>query len=175
MKIKKMIITYCVLAAVFFFTAPVYAEHGGFNCASGGVEGMGNRQGKDRMMDEVMEEIGITPDQKQQIEKLREENKGESKEIKTRRKAAKKAIRTELDQPGSDKAKLGKLVNESTDLYRKQTELRIKSILDIKSVLTPEQFEKMHQKLEIKKEVKKELRKQGKGKRSKFWHGKDKV
>jgi Spy/CpxP family protein refolding chaperone len=178
MKAMKVGITYLVLAAVLLFSNAAYADRGGSECDSdggrGGRESMGRHEGKGKAMDEAMQEIGITADQQKKIKKLKDKHKGQAQKVRSQMKAKKEAIRNELNKPDSNDKKIRGLVDESTDLYRRQTELRIEGIRDIKNVLTPEQFEILQRKLEIKKEVRKQMKKQKRGKkRFKLWGGRD--
>lgn len=162
-RIKSLSI--CVLMiTVLFYTFPAYSESGGFCDGKGpdgqGKKGMGMHDKKGKMMDAVMEEIGLTEEQQSKLAGLRESQKEGSRAIRSEMRAKHEEMKNELDKPVSDNKKVEQLVNDMTDLYRQKTNNRVKGVLDIKSVLTPEQFQLLNEKMEAEKKTWKGSRKQ---------------
>jgi Spy/CpxP family protein refolding chaperone len=59
---------------------------------------------------------------------------------------ARQALRDELNKPGSDMAVVKKLAGELKNLQARQVDARVEGILDMKKVLTPEQFKAFQEK-----------------------------
>ena len=153
--IRSVLVSVCVVAVVLGGIT-VRAEAFGFGEGKSG--GMHEKKGE--KMDELMQEIGLTAEQQEKIRALKGEHKEKGEEVMSQLKTKKIELRDELNKPESDNARIQKIVNEAADLYKKKTELNVESVLGMKKVLTPEQFELLNEKMEIRKEVRKQLMKQ---------------
>ncbi|MBF0253244.1 MAG: Spy/CpxP family protein refolding chaperone [Candidatus Omnitrophica bacterium] len=123
-------------------------------CGIGDSEGKGKWEGKKcdsekgEKMEKMMDELGLTDDQKTQLKSMREGNKEVHKALKEKMKANQEAIREELGKDVTDKAKIDSLINESAELYKQKMQGRIDNVLGMKSVLTAEQNAAMKEKME---------------------------
>ncbi len=140
-KIGKKVV---VLAVVSLLAIPLaYAEslggHG--ECARG--------EGKHK--DVFGEELGLSAEQKEQIKQHREENKGAVKELHQQLKAKRDQLKVELDKPASDEGKISLIVEEIKALEGQMIEYRVDRILEMKEILTPEQYQKLQEKKESRK------------------------
>ena len=135
-----------IAVAVFVAGAPagVYA---GF-----GEEGAHEK--KHKMMQEVIAELGVTEEQLGLIEEQRSKAWQVKKEMKEQIKDRKAVLKKELLREEVDRAKVDQLVAEISDLRDRKLRAHVDSILEIRSILTPEQFGEFQKKMEsMKKEA----------------------
>lgn len=109
------------------------------------------------MMDDIISELGLSPEQEAKIKELKESMSEEKKEAYARKKKKYRAMKAELDKADTDREKVDALIEELVGLEREKLQLRARQVLAIKEVLSPEQYETLQNKIEIKKEVRKEL------------------
>ncbi len=100
---------------------------------------------REQMRQEIMAQIGLTDEQKQQLNKMQEDYANKTKEVGQKLVEANKALRTELDQQNSDKKNLNKVVSNIKKIQGDMLDLRIENILDTKALLTAEQYTKLQQ------------------------------
>ncbi len=105
-------------------------------------------------------ELGLTDEQREQLDNQRQEQIGKSEKIFETLKAKKKALHEEIAKSEADTAKINGLVDEINSLKGQLFSQRIEGLLATKKVLTQEQFEKMEK---MKKGFDKPKRKKG------FW------
>jgi Spy/CpxP family protein refolding chaperone len=164
-KITK-ILPMMIFASFFVFVSTVTAFEGPSH------EGLdkGAREGRmKQVMDETMQELGLTEEQREQIKEQKKVQREKGDKIRTEMEQRRTELKNELNKYDGDQGKVNKLVDQITDLKKAQLQNRVEGIQSIKKVLTEEQFEGLMHKLEIKKEVAKELRKaHGKDKKSRF-------
>jgi Spy/CpxP family protein refolding chaperone len=110
-----------------------------------------------RMMEEVIQELGLSQEQQEKIKELKASMYEDAKAARTEKKQKYYAMKNELDKVDTDRATVDALIEELVAFERKKLQLRAQHVLAIKEVLSREQFEALQHKLEIKKEVKKEL------------------
>lgn len=115
------------------------------------------------MMDDVISELGLSPEQETKIKELKKSMFAEKKDAYARKKEKYHAMKAELDKADTDRAKVDALIEELVGLEREKLQLRAQHVLAIKEVLSPEQYATLQNKIEIKKEVRKELWKMRKG------------
>jgi Spy/CpxP family protein refolding chaperone len=152
----KMKIVSLLLVGVFLFATAVFAQE----CDEQGPRADHKGQfRKGNIMEDIMKELDLSEEQTQKLEELK---KPSWEEMKTRRKAIhakNREIKAELDKVETDKNRIKTLVDELVSLEREKIESRINHVLQVKEVLTPEQFQVLKQKREIKEEVRKEIAK----------------
>ncbi|MCM8761384.1 MAG: Spy/CpxP family protein refolding chaperone [Candidatus Omnitrophica bacterium] len=103
--------------------------------------------------EEMTRELGLTAGQKAELAKQREAFAPKVKEIREKMKTAHEALKTELDKASPDKAKLAAIVEDLKNLSGEQIQMRIEKVLQMKKILTPEQFAKMRSVMEKKGRV----------------------
>ena len=146
-KIKALLIAVGIIA-ILFNAAYVSAE------GPGAGSGKGPRYDRGAKMDEIMEELGLTDEQKQQLKEMREKHKEGSEEIRKAMRAKRAEMRGELDKPQSDPVKLEGIIGEMAELNKVQMRHRVKGILEMKKVFTPEQYQALNEKRREMKETK---------------------
>jgi Spy/CpxP family protein refolding chaperone len=122
-------------------------------------------QGKEvrhRAMKKVVEDLGLTEEQQEQMKEHRDQNHQKMRETHEKMRQARQALKTELEKEKSN----NKAINEiSTSLKTMQADMvdnRIKSILELKEVLTYEQFKQFGEKTRKLHEKGKEFRQKNK-------------
>lgn len=144
MKKIDMRIIGAFLAASLLLVTPAYAGGDKPGCKPG-EKGAG-------MMEKMTADLGLTQAQKDQMKALREGQKEKAKELKDKSHGVKEAMRSELNKPDTDMAKVNGYVGELADLYKQRTQQRVDGILAMKKVLTPEQFQELNEKMKQKME-----------------------
>jgi Spy/CpxP family protein refolding chaperone len=116
----------------------------------------------------MAEELGLTEDQKAQIEQIRESSREDAKPLRDKVKDLRKEMLSEWQASVPDEGTLLDLHKEIHDVKGELGELRIQTRLDVINLLTPEQREKMKANMKNRK-------RDGKGRefKDKRW-GKDK-
>jgi len=153
---KKNLISFLVLVGIFSFISTGYAldkssddrkkigEWGDFKKA---------HESRQKIMDEVITELGLTNNQQAAIDKQRTLQQDTRKDLWKKIRTKRQALKKELNKWESDERKINQLVQEMADLRSQRLQNRINGILSIKKILTKEQFEELVNKLEAKKEA----------------------
>jgi Spy/CpxP family protein refolding chaperone len=108
-------------------------------CPTGGA---GEEQ-KGGRFKEHLKELNLTPAQTEQLNTQRQANKSAMRELQQALKTKRGELREELDKQNPDKGKLEGITSELKRLEAQRIDQRVKSILQMKETLTPEQFKKM--------------------------------
>lgn len=93
-------------------------------------------------MDNMMKEIGITPEQKQKLDAIKEESRSKSEPVLKCLMEKKRAQMQYLMTPQANKDQALAQEKEISRLQEQLAEIRINSIFEMKNVLTPEQQQK---------------------------------
>lgn len=141
MKEIKTLILLCVLCPSIVFAFP-----GGDSDSKDG-----ERMGKDR--EQIMQELGLTQDQKDKLKALKDDKEDMHSGFSDMKKL-REDIQTLLRNPSSTEAEILTKSKEMADKMAAGHEKRIKHLLEMRKILTPEQFgkllDKMHEKVEGK-------------------------
>ena len=137
-KYKQTVI--CAAAvAVLFLSSVVYAQP--FGDAPEGA--MRHKEGK---MEKLSQELQLTPEQQEQITEQRTAQNKQTRQLRNKLQAKRRALRGELEKQEIDRSKIYALVAEIKTLLGNQVEQRVEGVLSMKQILTPEQVEKLQQK-----------------------------
>jgi Spy/CpxP family protein refolding chaperone len=120
-------------------------------------EGRPDHHRSGRIMEEVIQELGLSQEQQEKIKELKEAMYEDAKDARAEKKQKYYAMKKELDKVDTDRATVDALIEELVGFERKKLQSRAQHVLAIKEVLSRAQFEALQHKLEIKEEVKKEL------------------
>lgn len=117
---------------------------------------------KEAHFKKMSEELQLTPGQKEQLAKEREEFASKSKDLREKIQTARTGLKAELEKPVPDKAKVNSLVAEIKGMVGQQIQNRVDKVMAMKQILTPEQFSKMSASMKEHKQHKdKKSRKHG--------------
>jgi Spy/CpxP family protein refolding chaperone len=133
----------CAPAAYAFFPDdPESAEEG-----RGGRGNGGHKEGKG----EFYKELNLTDQQRQQIEANRARTKEASKALRETMKAKRDDLKAELDKPTVDMNRVNAITADIKALTGRMIDQKVANILSLKSILTPEQFQKMTARMDAMK------------------------
>ncbi len=130
----KRILILGAAAMLLFSVTTAYAQEGG-------IKHKQQRKGN------LIEELGLTPEQQAQFKEQRGEHRRQMKEIHTVLQDKRLQLQEELVKPASDKNKIDALASELNSLQAQLIDLRIGGIIQTKTILTPEQFAKFKEKV----------------------------
>ena len=99
---------------------------------------------------EVFKQLDLSPEQEKQIKTHRKNHRGQGKEFRENMKAKKEAIRNELQKEELNMENVYKIHNELKDLLIQKADHRLEGILEVRKILTAEQFRKF---CELRKEM----------------------
>lgn len=100
---------------------------------------------------QMFEKLGLTEEQKQALKAHKENHRDEMKALRGQIKEKRKAFHQALEDPEADDNAITAANNAIKALTNNLADHRLNSILEIRKILTPEQFQKFN---EIKKEHK---------------------
>ncbi len=159
MRVKfKQAVVYAGLIAALFLTSLAYAQ------PVGDVPEGGAKRHRKEAIENLVQELNLTPEQQEQIKKQRNEQAQKTKALRNRLQAKRKQLREELEKQAVDKNKIDSLVVEIKSLMGQQLEHRVERVISMSEILTPEQFEKMKE----KRKQKQRKMKQRRGQRGEF-------
>lgn len=93
----------------------------------------------------VVQELGLTQDQVQKLEDLRYQNQKQMVDVRRDLQLKMLDIRREMEKADPNPQVLDRLVDEAAAIRARQQKARIHHLLDVKKVLTPEQWAKGRQ------------------------------
>ncbi len=96
---------------------------------------------KARML-EVFKQLDLSPEQEKQIQAHRKNHRGQGREFRESLRAKKEAIRNELQNEELNMENIYEIHNELKDLLLKKADHRLEGILEVRKILTAEQFRK---------------------------------
>ncbi len=113
-----------------------------------------NRQEMREMMKakmlEVFKQLDLSPEQEEQLQAHRKNHRGQGREFHENMRAKKEAIRSELQKEELNMENVYKIHNELKDLLIQKANHRLEGILEVRKILTAEQFRKF---CELRKEM----------------------
>ena len=141
-----LILGFLVLAAPALY-AVSYGEEGDFRRKAFHEE-------REKRMNQILTEVGVTNPQLKQIETHRRTHRQEKVELFQKISQKRKALGVALDAPQTDRKEVHRLVDEMSALKSQQSRHHVDAVLTLKEILTPQQFarlrakrEEVHQKL----------------------------
>lgn len=115
------------------------SAHAGCPWKGEGKEG----EQKDTHHDEYLQELNLTPEQMEQFTKQREEKRSAMEGLRNSIREKHGELREELDRETTDSEKLAGIVSELKSLEAQRIDQKVKCIVQMKEILTPEQFQKL--------------------------------
>ncbi len=101
----------------------------------------------DRML-EVFKQLDLSPEQEKQLQTHRDNHCEQAGEFRESLITKKEALRSELQKEELNMEEIYKIHNELKDLHSKKADHRLEGILEVRKILTAEQFVKY---MELKK------------------------
>ena len=118
----------------------------------GGFRGRGEWRGRHmteeewkRHKEEMHARINLTPEQEDQMEIYRKAHREKMNELHQALKAKLEALREEVGKTEPDMVKVNALKDDMKSIEAQKVDLRVRAILEVREILTPEQFEKFQE------------------------------
>lgn len=140
MKIVLKSTVLVIAVAVILTAVPAYAEY----------EGHGNKemmQKRQEVFENLIDELGLDKEQVAQLKAHRAKEKESNKELFMALKDERKKLKEELEKPESDNKAIKVIAEKINKIQAELVDSRIKSVQEVKSILTPEQFAQFKEKL----------------------------
>ncbi len=99
-------------------------------------------QKNDTKVQEIYSQLNLTDQQEKQLEENKTKHRGEMKDTFTKIKADKEALKAELMKPELDMNKINEIQSQIKALQADTLDRRLNSVLEVRKILTPEQFGK---------------------------------
>ncbi|MFC1704369.1 Spy/CpxP family protein refolding chaperone [Candidatus Omnitrophota bacterium] len=154
LKVKAGLTAVTILACIAYTTSALYAQP-----ADASRERV--RHKKEEMAKKFAEKLNLTPEQQKQMKKLRTEFRAQKEQLRQTLKTRRQALRDELEKPAPDQNATNAIASDIKASQGKLIDLRIKNVLKVKEVLTPEQAQQM--------QAMKAQHQEKKGERKKHW------
>lgn len=107
----------------------------------------GRMQRHENKMEKIIQELNLTPQQQEQIKQLRAQREGQAKSLRDGLRSARQSLKAELDRQNIDEAKVKTIAQELKQLEGQMIDMRISRVLEMKKVLTPEQYQILQEKI----------------------------
>jgi len=137
-------VTTAVVILSLSFTAMAEENNSDTTCPRGQRQHQrrGGENGENRG-ERLREELGLSDDQFEQLQELKTEHRGEMKSNREAVQALRTEVKTELKKEEPSISETDRLAEEIGELHTEMTKSLVAHLLEIKEILTPEQFEKM--------------------------------
>lgn len=103
------------------------------------------RQNRASMQAKIQEELGLTDEQVQQLDDYRNQQREQMKQDRQTMKQLKEEIKQETEKTEIDEAKIKSIHEQLKTLNNKMSDNRLDGILQLRKILTPEQFKKFNE------------------------------
>lgn len=154
---RSMKIVIAALIAGAFLTA----GQGAYAFDKEGKNGPDQEKKHEEMFDKMTKDLNLTADQQAKLKANKEAQRAKMTQLREAMKANRAKFKEAVNKPGVTRASLEPVIAETKALESQMVDQRVDSILAIKAILTPEQFEKMHKGFEEKQKER--------GERAKKW------
>ncbi len=133
------------IIVVMLLASNVYSQPTVYNPT--GHEAM--REKMQARMLEVLKQLDLSPEQEKQLKTQRNKHREQKKEMHENIKAKRDEMKTELQKQELNMAKINKINSELKSIKSINADYKLEGILEVRSILTTEQFTKF---MELKRE-----------------------
>lgn len=138
------IVALIIMGALVFSAPALYA----YSPDRGGQHGKDFESRIDKREKEIFRDLNLTAEQKKALEDNKNKNRIEMKASFEAKRAKERQLREELQKVDMDIKKVNEINNELKSLHAKMADQRLAGILEVRKILTPEQFKKFNEKME---------------------------
>lgn len=92
---------------------------------------------------QMMKELGLSPEQGQKVKSVMEQGRAQSKALREQLKAKRQAMMQYLQNPKATESGARSLNGDINDLQRQLSEIRLKTWFNLRAHLNPEQLQKL--------------------------------
>ena len=147
----KKVFLYVVFCS-FLIAPAVYAEDDMNPPAERSDAGHQWREKAGEKLQEIYGQLNLTDEQKKQLEENKAKNRDKMKAVFEQMKSYKEQINQELTKAELDMAKINGIQAQLKSLQAQMADDRLSSILEVRKILTPEQFSKFLSLMEERKQ-----------------------
>ena len=140
MKIKLLLSSLIVLS---WIVIPLAHANEGKEWKEGRFAHKG-KEWREKKVEEMYAQLNLTEDQKKSLEENKKKNRGSKKEIFEKLRSNREALNSELMKPELDMNKVNEIQSQLKNLQSQMADERLSSILEVRKILTPEQFKKFN-------------------------------
>ncbi|MBU1043201.1 MAG: Spy/CpxP family protein refolding chaperone [Candidatus Omnitrophica bacterium] len=158
-KMQRVLVSIAVVG-LLGFSSMVYAQTAGDLTEDEMAVIKQRRLHKASMQAKLQEELGLTDEQVQQLDQQRNQHRGEINQSRQKMQELRQEMKTETEKTQIDEAKIRAVHEQMKSVQNKIADQRLEGILQLRKILTPEQFKKFH-----------ESRGKGRGKMGKMQQG----
>jgi Spy/CpxP family protein refolding chaperone len=133
---------FVVIMSFFFVSIPVYAENGDDYHAQRGY----SRQ-KQEKFNKLIHQLDLSDEQVARLDTHKQAKMESRQRLYAKLAEHKQALRNELEKPESDNTRIKQIADSIKQVQSEIFDERIKGILEIKSILTPEQYSEFKEKI----------------------------
>jgi Spy/CpxP family protein refolding chaperone len=139
MKVRlKHFVYFLMVVGTIMFASNVFAQR-----AEGPSSGRANMRGNTKVqMLEIFRKLNITPVQEKQLEALRNKHKAQSEGLRKGITAKKEDLRNELQREERNMKIINRIHSELKSLRSEKADHKLERMLDVRKILTAEQFTK---------------------------------
>lgn len=146
MNIKKFnIIAVSVITMLALVSPAIYAQ----GCAYSDKEKVWVQK-KEAKRQELYKELNVSEEQRKALEENKNKHREQMKALFNEMKEKKTLIRQELQKDTLDMAKINQVNGDLKKLQAQMLDYRLQHVLEVRKILTPEQFKKFMAKMEEK-------------------------
>jgi Spy/CpxP family protein refolding chaperone len=102
---------------------------------------------KQEKFDKMIEKLGLSHEQVAQLKEHKQAKMESREKLYSALSEQKKALKDELEKPASDNARIKQIADSIKQIQSEMVDERIKGILEIKAILTPEQYNEFKSKI----------------------------
>lgn len=122
---------------------PARAEPPSEEPGQGGFERPGGGRGE--MGERIRRELGLSEEQAKQLRELREAHRQEAMALHQEVQSKREALKAALESPQLDEGRVKSLQADLKAVHEKLADHRLEGILEVRKILTPEQFAKFQE------------------------------
>ncbi len=134
---KQTVFSGIMIFSLCFLSSPVWAGYSKFDLVK--------KVSKERMA-EIYEQLDLSEQQKKSLEVNREKNYSQVKKLKEQARSLKRQLKDEIGKPQMNEGRIQSLKAELNRVQSLITDSRLKGIMEVRDILTPQQYEYFHQK-----------------------------
>jgi Spy/CpxP family protein refolding chaperone len=150
-----------VLLAGIMLLAPVGAFAAGMDATMDHKRGMHEGKGGKERFEKMFDTLGLTAEQKAKLDAGRAKHRDERKAVGDEKRSIKEALAAELDKPAIDMVKVKQLHEKLKALIASGEDRRLEMILEMRTILTPEQFAAFQKQMKEMRSKRHEKRREG--------------
>lgn len=128
--------------------ALVLSSPAAYAYSSGGKEGKACTDSQETRHDKLFKDLNLTADQKKMLDENKAKHREDIKKLFEEMKTDRAAIRQELQKPELDMGKINQINDEMKKVQAQMLDNKLQSVLEVRKILTPEQFQKFMAKIE---------------------------